>query len=105
MRQHGSKDETTGKTITVVEDITLKKGYCKIECAKEDEEYALMIQAILKGELNVNVAVKNLYKEMRFLVPSSEYDLVVELVDDPTVEPISDDELASEIMRVTKQNN
>jgi hypothetical protein len=108
-RQHSSPNLETGKTIVVVEDASLPANHCRLELAHSEMGFARAVQQMEfgRGPLVIEaVPVKGQSrKELRFVVSSDDYDDVVAMVEDDSIEPFTDLEFAREIMRATRGNN
>lgn len=109
MRRHESPNPETGKTIVVIEDESLPASWLRVECAHSDREFADLMPRMFGGEeLHIEVVAKKGHPRhaMHMVVGPSDYDEVVRLVEDDEDAPaMTDAELASELMRISRRNN
>lgn len=100
----GGPNPETGKNIVVIEDATLSQDALRLECAWSDRDFANLL-ASLYSSVTVRPKKGHPRNEMHFYVPPYRFDETIALFEDDSVEPMTNRELASEIMRATRRNN
>ena len=107
MRRHESPDPETGRSIVIQEDESLGHLEARLECAYSDEPVARIMQQIVGADLRLAIrCVKGHPRHhLTFVVSPCDFDEVVAMVEDDSIEPFTDAEMASEIMRATRKNN
>jgi hypothetical protein len=108
MRRHEGPNPETGKSIVVIEDLSLPAGCLRIECAHSERAFADLLPRMLGDEMHIEVVSKKGHprKVVHMVVGPPDYDEVVRLLEDDEEAPaMSDAEFASELMRISRGNN